>query len=118
MEHKKMTKAEIKERNLKAELFDFIAWKDENIYTMDEVVDLLEMEDKGVDRTFLYKFLREHSVLKKDNMPVDYYWHRGYFAIITDNLMAEETKVIVKKLRVRTIGLALIYKLMDDYFKK
>ena len=102
------TKRELAIAKPKAEFYDAVA----NTESLLSVGDTAKLLDMGVGRNNLFKFLKEHKILTKDNMPYQQYVDRGYFKVVENYYMAGDNKIIAKTTYVKQKGVDFIRKLL------
>lgn len=108
------TKRELAIAKPKAEFYDTVA----NTESLLSVGDTAKLLDMGVGRNNLFKFLKEHKILMKDNMPYQQYVDRGYFKVVENYYMAGDNKIVAKTTYVKQKGVDFIRKLLGKEDKE
>ena len=101
----------------KAEFYDDVTGSD-SLIDMKEVAKVLNF--KGIGRNKFFEFLRNKSVLMRDNTPYQKFVDCGYFKIIEVKWFnpKKATNQITLKTMVFQKGLDFISKLLKQHYKK
>lgn len=102
------TKRQLAIAKPKAEFYDAVA----NTESLLSVGDTAKLLDMGIGRNNLFKFLKEHKIFMKDNMPYQQYVDRGYFKVVESYYMAGDIKIVAKTTYVKQKGVDFIRKLL------
>lgn len=100
----------IKELTPKAEFYDTVTGAENDWFTMNEAVKILNL---GIGRNNTYKVLRWYGVLNEKNIPYQRYVDAGYFRLIETTWSHNDEQYTGRSLRVSSKGIDYIRKILQ-----
>ena len=93
----------------KAEFYDTVTGADNDWFTMNEAVKILNL---GIGRNNTYEVLRWHGILNEKNIPYQRYVDVGYFRLIETTWKRNDEQYTGRALRVSSKGIDYIRKVL------
>ena len=94
----------------KAEFYDTVTGADNDWFTMNEAVKILNL---GIGRNNTYKVLRWYGILNDKNIPYQRYVDAGYFRLIETTWKRNDEQYTGRALRVSSKGVDYIRKILQ-----
>lgn len=101
---------QITEMKPKAEFYDTVTGADNDWFTMNEAVKILNL---GIGRNNTYKVLRWYGILNDKNIPYQRYVDAGYFRLIETTWKRNDEQYTGRALRVSSKGIDYIRKILQ-----
>lgn len=95
----------------KAEFYDTVTGADNDWFTMNEAVKILNL---GIGRNNTYKILRWYGILNDKNIPYQRYVDAGYFRLIETTWSHNDEQYTGRALRVSSKGIDYIRKILQS----
>lgn len=102
---------QITEMKPKAEFYDTVTGADNDWFTMNEAVKILNL---GIGRNNTYKVLRWYGILNEKNIPYQRYVDVGYFRLIETTWKRNDEQYTGRALRVSSKGIDYIRKILQN----
>ena len=101
---------QITEMKPKAEFYDTVTGADNDWFTMNEAVKILNL---GIGRNNTFKVLRWYGILNDKNIPYQRYVDAGYFRLIETTWKRNDEQYTGRALRVSSKGIDYIRKILQ-----
>ena len=107
----KKEREKVKVLTPKAEFYDTVTGADNDWFTMNEAVKILNL---GIGRNNTYKVLRWYGILNEKNIPYQRYVDVGYFRLIETTWSHNDEQYTGRSLRVSSKGIDYIRKILQN----